>query len=66
MGYRFQFITLARFHALNFFMFQLARAYKSRRMSAYVALQEAECAAESEGYTATGHQREVGAGYLTL
>ena len=64
MGYRFQFITLAGFHALNFSMFQLARAYKSRQMSAYVALQEAEFAAESEGYTATRHQREVGAGYF--
>ena len=64
MGYRFQFITLAGFHALNFSMFELARAYKSEHMSAYVALQEAEFAAEASGYTATKHQREVGAGYF--
>ena len=64
MGYRFQFITLAGFHALNFSMFQLARAYKAQQMSAYVALQQAELAAEREGYTATKHQREVGAGYF--
>jgi isocitrate lyase len=64
MGYRFQFITLAGFHALNFSMFQLARGYKSQQMSAYVALQQAELAAEREGYTATKHQREVGAGYF--
>jgi isocitrate lyase len=64
MGYKFQFITLAGFHALNFAMFDLARGYKDRQMSAYVALQEAEFAAESQGYTATKHQREVGAGYF--
>jgi isocitrate lyase len=64
MGYRFQFITLAGFHALNFSMFTLARGYKEQQMSAYVALQEAEFAAEQEGYTATRHQREVGAGYF--
>jgi isocitrate lyase len=64
MGYRFQFITLAGFHALNFSMFELARAYKSEHMSAYVALQQAEFAAEASGYTATKHQREVGAGYF--
>ena len=64
LGYRFQFITLAGFHALNFSMFQLARAYKAQQMSAYVALQQAELAAEREGYTATKHQREVGAGYF--
>jgi isocitrate lyase len=64
MGYRFQFITLAGFHALNFSMFQLARGYKAQQMSAYVALQQAELAAEQEGYTATKHQREVGAGYF--
>jgi isocitrate lyase len=64
MGYRFQFITLAGFHALNYSMFELARGYKARQMSAYVALQEAEFAAEAEGYTATRHQREVGAGYF--
>jgi isocitrate lyase len=64
MGYRFQFITLAGFHALNFSMFELARGYKSAQMSAYVALQQAEFAAEAHGYTATKHQREVGAGYF--
>ena len=64
LGYRFQFITLAGFHALNFSMFQLARGYKSQQMSAYVALQQAELGAEREGYTATKHQREVGAGYF--
>jgi len=64
MGYKFQFITLAGFHALNHSMFQLARDYKSRQMSAYVELQEAEFAAESQGYSATRHQREVGTGYF--
>jgi isocitrate lyase len=64
MGYRFQFITLAGFHALNYSMFELARGYKSHQMSAYVTLQQAEFAAESDGYTATKHQREVGAGYF--
>jgi isocitrate lyase len=64
MGYRFQFITLAGFHALNFSMFELARDYKAQQMTAYVALQEAEFAAEKSGYTATKHQREVGAGYF--
>ena len=64
MGYKFQFITLAGFHALNFSMFQLAKGYKSRQMSAYVELQQAEFAAESQGYTATRHQREVGTGYF--
>jgi isocitrate lyase len=64
MGYRFQFITLAGFHALNFSMFELARGYKAQQMSAYVALQQAEFAAEQRGYTATKHQREVGAGYF--
>jgi isocitrate lyase len=64
MGYKFQFITLAGFHALNFSMFELARGYKAQQMTAYVALQEAEFAAESSGYTATKHQREVGAGYF--
>jgi isocitrate lyase len=64
MGYKFQFITLAGFHALNFSMFQLARGYKQSQMSAYVALQEQEFAAEKDGYTATKHQREVGAGYF--
>ncbi|NBD95068.1 MAG: isocitrate lyase [Gammaproteobacteria bacterium] len=64
MGYKFQFITLAGFHALNHSMFQLAKGYKARQMSAYVELQQAEFAAESEGYTATRHQREVGTGYF--
>ncbi len=64
MGYKFQFITLAGFHALNYSMFQLARGYKASQMTAYVALQEAEFAAEKDGYTATKHQREVGAGYF--
>jgi isocitrate lyase len=64
MGYRFQFITLAGFHALNATMFDLARGYATRGMEAYVELQEAEFAMESAGYTATRHQREVGAGYF--
>ncbi|PJI94687.1 isocitrate lyase [Luteimicrobium subarcticum] len=64
MGYKFQFITLAGFHALNHSMFQLARGYKERAMSAYVELQEAELASEADGYTATRHQREVGTGYF--
>jgi len=64
MGYKFQFITLAGFHALNHSMFQLALGYKARQMSAYVELQEAEFAAEAQGYTATRHQREVGTGYF--
>lgn len=64
MGYKFQFITLAGFHALNFSMFNLARGYKARQMEAYVELQEAEFAAEDIGYTATRHQREVGTGYF--
>jgi isocitrate lyase len=64
MGYRFQFITLAGFHALNYAMFDLARGYKAQQMTAYVALQQAEFAAEEKGYTATKHQREVGAGYF--
>jgi isocitrate lyase len=64
MGYRFQFITLAGFHALNYAMFELAKGYSERDMSAYVELQEREFAAEADGYTATKHQREVGAGYF--
>jgi isocitrate lyase len=64
MGYKFQFVTLAGFHALNFSMFELARGYRDSQMSAYVALQQAEFAAEGTGYTATKHQREVGAGYF--
>jgi isocitrate lyase len=64
MGYKFQFITLAGFHALNYSMFNLARGYKERGMSAYADLQEGEFAAEARGYTATRHQREVGTGYF--
>jgi isocitrate lyase len=64
MGYRFQFITLAGFHALNMGMFELASQYAQDDMTAYVALQEREFALEAEGYTATRHQREVGAGYF--
>ncbi|HEV8330136.1 MAG TPA: isocitrate lyase [Steroidobacteraceae bacterium] len=64
MGYKFQFITLAGFHALNYSMFQLARGYKASQMAAYVQLQEQEFGAEKDGYTATKHQREVGAGYF--
>jgi isocitrate lyase len=64
MGYRFQFITLAGFHALNAAMFELASGYAADGMTAYVALQEREFAMESAGYTATRHQREVGAGYF--
>jgi len=64
MGYRFQFITLAGFHALNLSMFELARGYRTEAMPAYVDLQEREFALEDDGYTATRHQREVGAGYF--
>ena len=64
MGYRFQFITLAGFHAVNQGMFSLAHGYRDRGMSAYVELQEAEFSAEPLGYTAHKHQREVGAGYF--
>ena len=64
MGYKFQFITLAGFHSLNHSMFQLARGYREQQMTASVALQEAEFGAEPQGYTATKHQREVGAGYF--
>lgn len=66
MGYKFQFITLAGFHALNHSMFNLAKGYKDRAMSAYVELQEAEFASEADGYTATKHQREVGTGYFDV
>ena len=64
MGYRFQFITLAGFHALNLSMFELASGYRDDAMTAYVALQEREFSLEVSGYTATRHQREVGAGYF--
>ncbi len=63
-GYRFQFITLAGFHSLNAGMFELARGYRMRGMPAYVELQEREFALEADGYTATRHQQEVGAGYF--
>ena len=64
MGYKFQFITLAGFHQLNFGMYELAKGYQQTQMSAYSKLQEAEFAAEATGYTATRHQREVGTGYF--
>jgi isocitrate/methylisocitrate lyase len=66
MGYKFQFITLAGFHALNESMFELAHGYAEEGMPAYVRLQDAEFAAEAHGYTATRHQREVGTGYFDL
>ncbi|MDY7087302.1 MAG: isocitrate lyase [Actinomycetota bacterium] len=64
MGYKFQFVTLAGFHALNHSMYELARGYAQTGMTAYVKLQEAEFAAELDGYTATKHQAEVGTGYF--
>lgn len=64
MGYKFQFITLAGFHSLNYSMFELARKYKASGMAAYSELQQAEFASEVHGYTATRHQREVGTGYF--
>ncbi|RYD48067.1 MAG: isocitrate lyase, partial [Sphingomonadales bacterium] len=64
MGYKYQFVTLAGFHQLNYGMFELARGYKDRGMAAYSELQQAEFAAEANGYTATKHQREVGTGYF--
>lgn len=63
-GYKFQFVTLAGFHSLNYGMFELARGYKERGMAAYSELQQAEFAAEKHGYSATRHQREVGTGYF--
>ena len=66
MGYRFQFITLAGFHALNYSMFNLASGFAAEGMPAYVRLQEDEFAAEKSGYTATRHQREAGTGYFDL
>lgn len=66
MGYKFQFVTLAGFHALNYSMFQLATGYKETGMKAYSELQNQEFAAEALGYTATKHQREVGTGYFDL
>jgi len=64
MGYRFQFITLAGWHMINFNAFELAKAYAAEGMTAYVRLQQAEFAAEKDGYTATRHQREAGTGYF--
>jgi len=64
MGYKFQFVTLAGFHSLNHGMFELARQYRDRGMSAYAELQEAEFASERHGYEAVRHQREVGTGYF--
>ena len=64
MGYKFQFVTLAGFHALNHGMFELAKDYRSEGMTAYSRLQQDEFAAERDGYTATKHQREVGTGYF--
>lgn len=66
MGYKFQFVTLAGFHALNYSMFNLSKEYSRNGMSAYSVLQNAEFAAEEQGYTATKHQREVGTGYFDL
>jgi len=66
MGYKFQFITLAGFHNLNYHMFKLAQDYETRDMSAYAELQQAEFESEADGYTATKHQREVGTGYFDL
>jgi isocitrate lyase len=66
MGYRFQFITLAGFHALNHSMFDLATGYAESGMTAYVELQDREFASEARGYTATRHQREVGTGFFDL
>jgi isocitrate lyase len=64
MGYKFQFVTLAGFHALNHTMFELARDYRDRGMAAYSDFQQAEFRSEKNGYTATRHQREVGVGYF--
>jgi isocitrate lyase len=64
LGYRFLFVTLAGFHALNASMYELAHGYVEHGMTAYVQLQEREIALENDGYTATRHQREVGAGYF--
>ena len=64
MGYKFQFITLAGFHSLNYSMFDLAHGYARENMSAFVKLQQAEFAAADRGFTAVKHQREVGTGYF--
>jgi len=64
LGFKFQFVTLAGFHSLNHGMFELATDYKERGMAAYADFQQREFASEEKGYTATKHQREVGAGYF--
>jgi isocitrate lyase len=64
MGYKFQFITLAGFHALNYSMFKLAHGYAREHMKAFVELQQDEFAAAEQGFTAVKHQREVGTGYF--
>jgi isocitrate lyase len=64
MGYRFQFVTLAGYHSLNHSMFELARQYRGRGLTAYAELQDAEFASEAAGYSAARHQREVGTGYF--
>jgi len=64
MSYKFQFVTLAGFHALNFSMYELERQFSQEGMSAYSRLQQSEFAAEANGYTATKHQHEVGTGYF--
>src|SRR3954452_13621838 len=64
MGYKFQFVTLAVFHALNYSMWELAHGYKERQMAAYTELQQKEFAAEAQGYSAVKHQAFVGAGYF--
>ena len=64
MGYKFQFITLAGFHAQNYAIFDLAKKYKQYGMAAYSRLQQQEFDSEKEGYTATTHQREVGTSYF--
>jgi len=66
MGYKFQFVTLAGFHALNHSMFELAQGYRDEGMAAYSRMQETEFASEAKGYSATRHQREVGTGYFDL
>ena len=64
MGYKFQFVTLAGFHAVNYGMFQLVQGCRDRRMETCAELQEAKFAGEKHGYSATKHQQEVGTGYL--
>ncbi len=64
MGYKFQFVTLAGFHAMSFSMYELSRQYRDQGMAAYSRMQQEEMEAEAQGYTATKHQREVGTGYF--